>query len=113
MASSKAVGAERRGDVDPLNIAGGGNPRDVLASTKHAPAAQGPASAEAMAEADEILLDEIYHDLWLIRSYTTSALEACQRGDRRELRLRLRGQLRDLFRHAVDIHKLLSSESGK
>jgi hypothetical protein len=70
-------------------------------------ASVGP-SAEAVAEADEFLLDEIFHDLSLIASYTTSALEAARRGDREELRLRLRIQLRDHFRHAVELHNLLS-----
>jgi hypothetical protein len=80
--------------------------------------AVGP-SPEAVAEAEEFLLDEIYRDLDLIRSYATSALEACRRGDREELRLRLRSQLRDCFRHAVEVHNLLStgrkvaSEAGR
>jgi hypothetical protein len=69
-------------------------------------ASVGP-SAEAVAEAEEFLLDEIYHALGLIASYTTSALEAARRGDREELRLRLRVQLRDCFRHAVAVHNLL------
>jgi hypothetical protein len=64
-------------------------------------------SPEAVAEANEFLLDEIYRDLSLIASYTTSALEAARRGDREELRLRLRVQLRDCFRHAIQIHDLL------
>jgi hypothetical protein len=59
--------------------------------------------------ADEFILDEIYRDLCLIGSYTNSALEACRRGDRDELRLRLRLQLPDHFRHAVKLHKLLSA----
>jgi hypothetical protein len=70
-------------------------------------ASVGP-STEAVAEVDEFLLDEIFHDLSLIGSYTTSALEAARRGDREELRLRLRVQLRDCFRHAVELHNLLS-----
>jgi hypothetical protein len=74
--------------------------------------AVGP-SPEAVAEADEFLLDEIFHDLSLIASYTTSALEAVRRGDREELRLRLRIQLRDHFRHAVELHNLLSTERRK
>lgn len=68
------------------------------------------ASAEAIAEADEFILVEIYRDLDLIKSYSISAMEAAHRGDRDELRLRLRGQLRDLFRHAIELHKLLSTE---
>ena len=65
-------------------------------------------SPEAIALCEEFLLDEIFHDLSLIASYTTSALEAARRGDRDELRLRLRVQLRDCFRHAVQLHDLLS-----
>jgi hypothetical protein len=64
-------------------------------------------SPEAVEEANEFLLDEIYRDLDLIRSYAISAMEACRRGDREELRIRLRSQLRDCFRHAVQIHDLL------
>jgi hypothetical protein len=67
-----------------------------------------PLSPDAIAEVDEFLLDEIFHALSLIASYTTSALEAARRGDREELRLRLRVQLRDCFRHAVEVHNLLS-----
>jgi hypothetical protein len=74
--------------------------------------AAGP-SPEAVAEADEFLLDEIFHALSLIASYTTSALEAAKRGDREELRLRLRVQLRDCFRHAVEVHDLLSTGQRK
>jgi hypothetical protein len=74
--------------------------------------AVGP-SPEAIAAADEFVLDEIYRDLDLIRSYSISALEAARRGDREELRLRLRIQLRDLFRHAVELHNLLSTERRK
>jgi hypothetical protein len=67
----------------------------------------------AAAEADEFLLDEIFHDLSLIWSYATSAMEAARRGDRDELKLRLRVQLRDCFRHAVKLHDLLSTEQRK
>jgi hypothetical protein len=80
--------------------------------------AVGP-SPEAVAAVEEFLLDEIFHDLSLIASYTTSALEAARRGDREELRLRLRVQLRDCFRHAIEVHNLLppdrkvASESGR
>ena len=75
-------------------------------------------SPEAVAEAEEFLLDEIYHALGLIASYTASALEAARRGDLEELRLRLRVQLRDCFRYAVEIHNLLparkaSPETGR
>jgi hypothetical protein len=78
---------------------------DVQAARK----AGGP-STEAIADVDEFLLDEIYRDLDLIKSYSISAMEAAHRGDRDELRLRLRGQLRDIFRHAVELHNLLSTE---
>jgi hypothetical protein len=74
--------------------------------------AVGP-SPEAIAAADEFVLDELFRDLDLIRSYSVSALEACRRGDRHELRLRLRSQLRDVFRHAVLIHDLLSAGPSK
>jgi hypothetical protein len=72
-----------------------------------------PASPSVIADTDEFLLDEIYYDLWLIASYATSALEAAKRGDREELRLRLRVQLRDCFRHAVELHNLISTEIRK
>lgn len=75
-------------------------------------ASVGP-SAEAVAEADEFLLDEIFSDLDLIQSYAVSAKEAARRGDREELGLRLRVQLRDLFRHAVELHNLLSPAQPK
>jgi hypothetical protein len=65
-------------------------------------------SPEAVSECDEFVLDEIYRDLDLIRSYSISALEAARRGDRDELRLRLRVQLRDVFRHAIQVHDMLS-----
>ena len=67
-------------------------------------------SPEARAEADEYVLDELFRSFDLIRSYATSGLEATKRGDRAEIRLRLRVQLRDCFRHAVATHDLLSRE---
>jgi hypothetical protein len=70
-------------------------------------------SAESVGEADEFLLDEIFRDLSLIWSYSTSAMEAARRGDREELNLRLRVQLRDCFRHAVELHNLLSRGQRK
>jgi hypothetical protein len=73
--------------------------------------ADGP-TREAVSDIEEFLLDEIFHDLSLIASYTTSALEAARRGDREELRLRL-VQLRDCFRHAVELHNLLSPRQRK
>jgi len=69
-----------------------------------------PASPTAVAEADELILDEIFRDLSFIWSYAASAMEAARRGDRDELRLRLRVQLRDHFRHAVRMHDLLSTQ---
>ena len=67
-------------------------------------------SPEAIAACDEFILDELCHSFDLIGSYATSAMEAARRGDRNELRLRLRNQLRDCFRYAVELHKLLSPE---
>jgi hypothetical protein len=67
-------------------------------------------SAEAIAEADEFILDELYRAFGLIESYARSGFEAARRGDRDEIRLRLRIQLRDCFRHAVELHDLLSTE---
>ena len=69
-----------------------------------------PASPAVIAEADEFLLDELYCDFSLIESYARSALEAARRGDRDEVRLRLRIQLRDVFKHAVATHNLLSTQ---
>jgi hypothetical protein len=65
-------------------------------------------SAEAIAACDEHLLDELYEAFELIRSYSVSGREAAGRGDRDEVRLRLRVQLRDCFRYAVELHDLLS-----
>jgi hypothetical protein len=70
-------------------------------------------SAEAVAAADEFILDELYEAFELIRSYAVSGIEAAHRGDRDEVRLRLRVQLRDCFRHAVQLHELLSPEKPK
>jgi hypothetical protein len=70
-------------------------------------------SAEAIAQADEFVLDELFRSFDLIRSYATSGLEAARRGDRDEVRLRLRVQLRDVFRHAVATHDLLSTAGAK
>ena len=74
--------------------------------------AVGP-SPEAIAAADEFVLDELYRILGLIASYATSGLEAARRGDVEEIRLRLRVQLRDCFRHAVEVHNLLSTGQRK
>jgi hypothetical protein len=74
------------------------------------PAAPSP---EAIAECDEFVLDELFRAFDLIESYATSGKEAARRGDRNEIRLRLRIQLRDLFRHAVQVHDLLSPEPPK
>jgi hypothetical protein len=67
-------------------------------------------SPEAIAECDEAVLDELYRDFWLLESYAKSGAEAARRGDRQEIRLRLRVQLRDVFRHAIATHDLLSPE---
>jgi hypothetical protein len=75
-------------------------------------AACGP-SPDAIAAADEFVLDELYRILGLIASYATSGLEAARRGDVEEIRLRLRVQLRDCFRHAVEVHNLLSAGQRK
>jgi hypothetical protein len=53
-------------------------------------------------------LDELYDVFERIRSYAVSGIEAARRGDRAEVRLRLRVQLRDAFRYAVSVHNLLS-----
>jgi hypothetical protein len=70
-------------------------------------------SAKARAAADEFLFDELYRTFELIRSYAVSAREAADRGDRDEIRLRLRVQLRDVFKYAVEIHELLSPPQAK
>ena len=66
-------------------------------------------SPEAIAAADAHILNELYESFELIRSYSVSGREAADRGDRDEIRLRLRVQLRDCFRYAVSLHDLLSS----
>jgi hypothetical protein len=78
-----------------------------------APPALAAPSQEALAECDEYILDELYRDFGLIASIATSAVEAARRGDRNEIRLRLRVQLRDCFQHAVELHNLLSPEPPK
>ena len=67
-------------------------------------------SPEAVAAADEFVLDELYDVFERIRSYAVSGIEAARRGDRAEVRLRLRVQLRDAFRYAVSAHNLLSQD---
>jgi hypothetical protein len=69
-------------------------------------------SPEAVAECDECILDELFRVFELIESYAISGKEAARRGDREEVRLRLRVQLRDTFRHAVNVHNLLSTQSA-
>ena len=64
---------------------------------------------EALTEADEFLLDELFRLFIEIELLAISAREAARRGDRDEIRLRLRMQLRDCFRHAVQLHDLLST----
>ena len=72
---------------------------------------QAPAgpSPEATAVCDEFVLDELFRAFDRIESYAISGREAAKRGDRDEVKLRLRIQLRDCFRYAVQIHDLLSS----
>jgi hypothetical protein len=65
-------------------------------------------SPEAVAECDEAVLDELFKAFSLIESYARSGVEAARRGDRDEVRLRLRVQLRDCFKHAVQVHDMLS-----
>ena len=102
------TGSRNAATLGDLHILSTADPESNQGKT----ASVGP-SAEAVAEADEFLLDEIFHALSLVASYTTSALEAARRGDREELRLRLRVQLRDCFRHAVEVHNLLSTGQRK
>jgi hypothetical protein len=70
-------------------------------------------SPEAIAEADEFILDELFRAFDLIESYAISGKEAARRGDREEIKLRLRTQLRDCFRHAVATHDLLSRQKAE
>jgi hypothetical protein len=65
-------------------------------------------SPRAIAACDEFVFDELFRAFDLIASYANSGMEAARRGDRGEIRLRLRVQLRDCFRHAVKVHDLLS-----
>jgi hypothetical protein len=67
-------------------------------------------SAEAVAECDELVLDELFSVFGQIESYARSGREAALRGDRQEIRLRLRIQLRNCFRHAVATPDLLSAQ---
>jgi hypothetical protein len=76
-----------------------------------APPRAGP-SAEAIAAADEFVIEELGRDFDLIASLATSGVEASWRGDRAEIRLRLR-QVGDCLRHAGEIHDLLSPEPPK
>jgi hypothetical protein len=69
-------------------------------------------SPEAIAECDEYVLDELFRAFDLIESYAISGKEAARRGNREEIKLRLRVQLRDCFRHAVATHDLLSTQSA-
>ena len=69
-------------------------------------------SPEAIEACEEYVLDELWDTLQLISSYTNSALEACRRGSQDEIRLRLRVQLRDCFRYAVQLHDLLKPRSA-
>jgi hypothetical protein len=78
-----------------------------------APPALAAPSAEAIAAADEFVLDELYRAFDLIESYAISGKEAARRGDRSEVQLRLRTQMRDCFNYALEIHNLLSPEPPK
>jgi hypothetical protein len=69
-------------------------------------------SPEAKAECDEFILDEIFRDLDLTRSYVTIGLEAAHFGERAELRLRLQ-LIRDHIHHAIQSYKLLSPEPSQ
>jgi hypothetical protein len=69
-------------------------------------------SREAVAECDEWILDELFRTFDLIESYAVSGKEAARRGDHEEIRLRLRIQLRDCFRYAVETHDLLSQQAA-
>jgi hypothetical protein len=65
-------------------------------------------SAAAIAACDDFVFDELVRDFDLIASYAISGMEAARRGDRNEIKLRLRTQLRDCFRHAIEVYNLLS-----
>ena len=82
------------------------NPKDNPALNE-LQAHAGP-SPEASAVCDEFILDELFRAFDLIESYAISGKEAAKRGDRNEIKLRLRIQLRVCFRYAVQIHDLLS-----
>jgi hypothetical protein len=82
-------------------------PDTAISSSEQVPNCRFP-SPEAVAAADEFVLDELYDAFERIRSYAVSGIEAARRGDRAEVRLRLRVQLRDAFRYAVSVHNLLS-----
>jgi hypothetical protein len=104
-----------RGDADRSQDAatlGGLQRLDAAIPESKQDVACGP-SPDAIAAADEFVLDELYRILGLIASYATSGLEAARRGDVEEIRLRLRVQLRDCFRHAVEVHNLLSTGQRK
>jgi hypothetical protein len=68
--------------------------------------AQRAAITDARAEIDEQLLDEIYGGLDLAKSYIVSALEACRRSDRHELRLR-QSQINDCLQYTFEALSLL------
>ena len=69
-------------------------------------------SPSIVAEAEEFVLGQLYDDFLEIESLAISAREAARRGDREEIRLRLRHQLRDVFRHAVALDDLLSKQGS-
>jgi hypothetical protein len=94
------------GSQDTL-LGGKWYPDTAESSSEQVPSCKFP-SPEAVAAADEFVLDELYDVFERIRSYAVSGIEAARRGDRAEVRLRLRVQLRDAFRYAVSVHNLLS-----
>lgn len=71
--------------------------------------ADGPSGRRAV---NAPLLAELIAKSHATRAFVeyVSGREAADRGDRDEIRLRLRVQLRDTFRHAVKLHDLLSTE---
>ncbi len=87
-------------------------PDTAKSSSEQVPRRRFP-SPEAVAAGDEFVLDELHDAFGLIRSYAVSGIEAARRGDRDEIRLRLRVQLRDAFRYTVKLHDLLSPEKPK
>jgi hypothetical protein len=112
MESPAPLAAARASDTSSLAAVDGLEGRPNCQKTRGIIAAAiGVPSPEAIAEIDEMLLDELCEAFWLIESYAKSGVEASRRGDREEIKLRLRVQLRDCFRHAVATHDLLLRSS--